>query len=129
MPDPSQPLLFNAESIVDTVREPLLVLSADLRVRKANPSFYRTFKVTPEETVGQLNQLLRGWANYFCLGTVTAVYSKVTDHARYRLRWWLTRKFKLQGAQWSRYSAHYLHDTLGLLRLQRPSARPSRAPT
>jgi len=80
-----------------------------------------------EETVGHLNQLLRGWANYFCLGTVTAVYSKVTDHARYRLRWWLTRKFKLQGAQWSRYSAHYLHDTLGLLRLQRPPARPSRA--
>ena len=54
MSDPSQPLLFNADSIVDTVREPLLVLSADLRVRKANPSFYRTFKVTPEETVGQL---------------------------------------------------------------------------
>src|SRR4029077_16685774 len=45
---------FNADSIVDTVREPLLVLTADLRVRKANPSFYRTFKVTPEETVGQL---------------------------------------------------------------------------
>ncbi len=54
MTDPSQPLLFNADSIVDTVREPLLVLSADLRVRKANRSFYRTFKVTPEETVGRL---------------------------------------------------------------------------
>src|SRR6476620_6607498 len=54
MSEPSPSLLFNADSIVDTVREPLLVLSADLRVRKANPSFYRTFKVTPEETVGQL---------------------------------------------------------------------------
>ncbi len=54
MSDPSPPLLFNADSIVDTVREPLLVLSADLRVRKANPSFYRMFKVTPEETMGQL---------------------------------------------------------------------------
>jgi PAS domain S-box-containing protein len=46
--------LVNADSIVDTMREPLLVLSADLRVRKANRSFYRTFKVTPEQTVGQL---------------------------------------------------------------------------
>lgn len=53
MPD-SQPLPFSADSIMDTVREPLLVLSADLRVQKANRSFYRTFRVTPEETVGQL---------------------------------------------------------------------------
>src|SRR4051794_7392667 len=53
MPD-SQPLSFSADSIVDTVREPMLVLSADLRVRRANRSFYRTFQVTPEETVARL---------------------------------------------------------------------------
>jgi PAS domain S-box-containing protein len=47
-------LSFSDESIVDTVRQPLLVLSADLRVLKANASFYRTFRVKPEETVGQL---------------------------------------------------------------------------
>jgi len=43
-----------AESIVDTVREPLLVLDGDLRVRSANQSFYAAFQVSPEETVGQL---------------------------------------------------------------------------
>ncbi|MCG6980169.1 MAG: PAS domain-containing protein [Deltaproteobacteria bacterium] len=43
-----------AESIVDTVREGLLVLDADLRVISANRSFYETFKVKPEETEGQL---------------------------------------------------------------------------
>jgi len=43
-----------AESIVDTVREPLLVLDGDLRVRSANQSFYATFQVSQEETVGQL---------------------------------------------------------------------------
>ena len=53
MPD-SQPLSFSADSIVDTVREPMLVLNADLRVRRANRSFYRTFRVTPEETVDRL---------------------------------------------------------------------------
>lgn len=53
MPD-SQPLSFSADAIVDTVREPMLVLNADLRVRRANRSFYRTFKVTPEETVDRL---------------------------------------------------------------------------
>ncbi len=43
-----------AESIVDTVREPLLVLDGDLRVRSANQSFYATFHVAQEDTVGQL---------------------------------------------------------------------------
>jgi diguanylate cyclase (GGDEF)-like protein/PAS domain S-box-containing protein len=42
-----------AESIVSTLREPMLVLSADLRVVKANRSFYKVFEVTPEETEGR----------------------------------------------------------------------------
>jgi two-component system CheB/CheR fusion protein len=43
-----------AESIVNTVRVPLLVLTPDLRVRSANPAFYRTYHVNPEETVDRL---------------------------------------------------------------------------
>ncbi len=42
------------ESIFNTVREPLLVLRADLRIIAANPSFYRLFLVSPQETEGQL---------------------------------------------------------------------------
>jgi PAS domain S-box-containing protein len=41
-----------AESIVETVRESLLVLDADLKIISANCNFYRTFKVTPGETIG-----------------------------------------------------------------------------
>jgi PAS domain S-box-containing protein len=41
------------ESIVETVREPLLVLDASLRVVSGNPAFYRTFKVAPQETEGR----------------------------------------------------------------------------
>jgi len=40
------------ESIVDTVREPLLVLGGDLRVLRANASFYETFRVAPGQTEG-----------------------------------------------------------------------------
>ena len=43
-----------AESIINTVREPLIVLDQDLRVVTASRSFYEFFKVNPEETVGQL---------------------------------------------------------------------------
>jgi PAS domain S-box-containing protein len=39
-----------AENVVATVREPLLVLGADLKVQMANRSFYRTFRVTPQDT-------------------------------------------------------------------------------
>ena len=39
-----------AQAIVETVREPLLVLDGELRVRSANSSFYQTFQVSPEET-------------------------------------------------------------------------------
>lgn len=42
------------ESIVSTVREPLLVLDSDLRVVLANRSFYHTFRVTPQETENTL---------------------------------------------------------------------------
>jgi two-component system CheB/CheR fusion protein len=42
-----------AESIVDTVREPLIVLDGAYRVFSASSSFYRTFHATQEETVGR----------------------------------------------------------------------------
>jgi two-component sensor histidine kinase len=56
----SQPFIENrdagtlAQAIVDTVREPLLVLDTDLRVLAASRSFYRAFKVSPSTTQGQL---------------------------------------------------------------------------
>jgi two-component system CheB/CheR fusion protein len=40
------------ESIVDTVREPLVVLDANLRVVSANRSFYRAFRTTARQTEG-----------------------------------------------------------------------------
>ena len=43
-----------AESIINTVREPLIILDQDLRVVTVSRSFYEVFKVKPEETVGQL---------------------------------------------------------------------------
>jgi PAS domain S-box-containing protein len=42
-----------AESIVNTVREPLLILNADLHVRSANRSFYEMFRVGAAETEGR----------------------------------------------------------------------------
>ena len=43
-----------AQTILDTLREPLLVLDVALRVKMANRPFYRTFRVKPEETENKL---------------------------------------------------------------------------
>jgi two-component system CheB/CheR fusion protein len=42
-----------AEGIVNTVREPLLILDSALQVVCASRSFYRAFQVVPEDTVGR----------------------------------------------------------------------------
>ena len=49
-----------AQSIVDTVREPVVVLDGALRVIAASRSFYSAFKVSPEETQGKLLYALGG---------------------------------------------------------------------
>jgi two-component system CheB/CheR fusion protein len=43
-----------SESIVATVRHPLLVLDSALRVQKANRAYYNSLQAKPEETVGRL---------------------------------------------------------------------------
>lgn len=40
--------------IIDTVREPLLVLDPEFRVTHANRAFSRTFRVDPDTTIGQV---------------------------------------------------------------------------
>ena len=50
-----------AENIVETVREPLLVLDQDLRVISANRAFYAFFQVPQQETAGRSSSLT--WAS------------------------------------------------------------------
>jgi two-component system CheB/CheR fusion protein len=42
-----------SDSIIDTIRQPLVVLNDELRVVSANRSFHRTFAVEPEEIAGK----------------------------------------------------------------------------
>ncbi len=43
-----------ANAIVNTIREPLLVLDAKWRIKGASPSFYRVFQVPPQETLDRV---------------------------------------------------------------------------
>ncbi|MFH0916349.1 MAG: ATP-binding protein [bacterium] len=40
--------------IIDTVREPLIVLDPEFRVTQANRAFFRTFRVEPQDTIGEV---------------------------------------------------------------------------
>jgi RNA-directed DNA polymerase len=70
-----------------------------------------------EVVVQELNDGLRGWANYFKLGTVSKAYRAIDASATYRLRRWLCRKHKVRGSGYTRYPDEYLYKKLGLIRL------------
>lgn len=79
----------------------------------------------PAEVVGELNRVLRGWANYFCVGPVSKTYRKVNAHVRYRFRRWWGAKHKAAqfGPCW--YWSPWLERTFGLHQLRWD---PSRLP-
>jgi RNA-directed DNA polymerase len=70
-----------------------------------------------EEMVGDLNLLLKGWANYFRLGSVSKAYESVDSHVRNRLRQWLRRKHKVKGRGTPQFPDNYLYQQLGVIRL------------
>ena len=85
----------------------------------------RTMLADAEDLVVELNRMLIGWANYFCLGPVSKAYRAVDEHARGRLRQWLNAKHQQGGPGTRRYPDGYLHDGLGLTRL---ATRPRNLP-
>ena len=67
-----------AEAIVETVREPLVILNQNLKVVKANKTFYETFQSVQEETEGRLiYDLGNGQWNIPKLRRVAGEYSPV----------------------------------------------------
>jgi len=69
----------------------------------------------PETLVYRMNQVIRGWTNYFSYGTLTPAYRIVHQHARHRVRRWLRRKHQTAGRGISQFPDEYLDETLGLL--------------
>jgi RNA-directed DNA polymerase len=103
--------------------------SANIGLRPSKKSIQRVVATIHELTdrartwqdaislVAKVNRVLRGWANYFSVGTTSKAYRAIDSYTEVRLRRWLRTKYKTKGRRAGAYHTPELYERFGLVRL------------
>lgn len=99
------------------------------RIKAAIRARLRPENLAPwPEVVQSLNRTLRGWANYFCYGTVATVRHGVDRYVYDRVRCFLRRRHTVAGHGYRQFPLERVFGELGVLSLcQLPRLRPAHA--
>jgi RNA-directed DNA polymerase len=80
------------------------------------------------EVVGRLNRTVRGWAAYFCYGSLAKARHAVDQHLYHSVRRFLRRRHKLAGPGYRQFPVTAVFGELGVLALDRlPRLAPANA--
>lgn len=92
------------------------------RIKAAIRTRLRPGNMAPwQEVVQQLNRTLRGWANYYCYGSLAKVRQAVDRHVYDRVRHFLRRRHKVSGRGYRQFPEERVFGELGVLSMRRLS--------
>jgi RNA-directed DNA polymerase len=78
---------------------------------------FRRFQSQPADRVVYLiNPILRGWVNYFAIGSSSRCFGYIRDWVEKKLRRHLMRSRQRRGFGWKRWSRQWLYENLGLFK-------------
>jgi RNA-directed DNA polymerase len=83
-----------------------------------------------KEVIFSVNEVIRGWVNYFRIGNSNSTFNKVRDDVEKKVRKFVMKRKKLKGFGWKRWSREEIYQKWGLyndykIRYVHPKAAPS----
>ena len=84
-----------------------------------------------KEVIQAVNEVIRGWVNYFRIGNSNSTFDKVRYDIERKVRRFVMKRKKLKGFGWKRWSREEIYQKWGLyndyrIRYILPKAAPAR---